>query len=88
MLGGNTTTDPFQPPLPKLPQVPNCGIPLTGDAAHVESSSSAALKMSHILHMAEDTAGAKDYFLTLQHRDLTTTSAEVREGSSSVSIIS
>lgn len=37
--------------------------------------------MTHILHMAEDTAGEKDYFLTLRYADPRLTSAEVREGS-------
>lgn len=31
--------------------------------------------------MAEDTAGEKDYFLTLRYADPQLTSAEVREGS-------
>ena len=37
--------------------------------------------MTHILHMAEDTAGEKDYFLTLRYADPRLTSAKVREGS-------
>lgn len=46
-----------------------------------KANTRAALKMTHILHMAEDTAGEKDYFLTLRYADPQLTFAEVREGS-------